>query len=47
MNDLETATISSLEVAGMTGKVHKNLIRSIETYMKHFNQLNFEPVEYF
>ena len=47
MNDLETATITSLEVAEMTGKIHKNLIRSIETYMKHFNQLNFEPVEYF
>ena len=29
MNDLETATITSLEVAEMTGKIHKNLIRSI------------------
>ena len=39
--------LSSLEVAEMTGKVHKNLIRSIETYMNHFSQLNFEPAEYF
>lgn len=47
MNDLETVTITSLEVAEMTGKIHKNLIRSIETYMKHFSQLNFEPTQYF
>ena len=47
MNDLETATITSLEVAEMTGKIHKNLIRSIETYMKHFTELNFEPSSYF
>lgn len=40
-------TITSLEVAEMVGKIHKNLIRSIETYLKHFNQLNFEPVKYF
>ena len=46
MEQLEQ-TISSLEVAEMTGKIHKNLIRSIETYVKHFNQLNFEPVKYF
>ena len=47
MNDIETATITSLEVAEMTGKIHKNLIRSIETYMKHFTELNFEPSSYF
>ena len=46
MEQLEQ-TLSSLEVAEMTGKVHKNLIRSIETYMNHFSQLNFEPAEYF
>lgn len=38
MNDLGTASITSMEVAEMTGKIHKNLIRSIETYMKHFSQ---------
>lgn len=47
MNDLGTASITSMEVAEMTGKIHKNLIRSIETYMKHFSQLNFEPTQYF
>ena len=47
MNDLGTASITSMEVAEMTGKIHKNLIRSIETYMKHFSQLNFEPAKYF
>ena len=47
MNDLETATISSLEVAEMTGKTHYNLLRSIASYEKHFSQLNFELAEYF
>lgn len=46
MEQLEQ-TLSSLEVAEMTGKIHKNLIRSIETYMKHFTELNFEPSSYF
>lgn len=40
-------TITSLEVAEMTGKTHFNLLRSIASYEKHFNELNFELVEYF
>ena len=40
-------TITSLEVAEMTGKNHKNLLRSIETYLKHFTELKIEPSNYF
>lgn len=40
-------TISSLEVAEMMGKNHKNLLRSIETYLKHFSELKIEPANYF
>lgn len=40
-------TITSLEVAEMTGKIHKNMIRSIETYLKHFTELKIEPSNYF
>ena len=47
MNDLETATITSLEVAEMTGKTHYNLLRSIASYEKHFTELNFELSSYF
>lgn len=47
MKDLRTVTITSLEVAEMTGKTHYNLLRSIASYEKHFNELNFELVEYF
>ena len=47
MNEIETATITSMEVAEMTGKTHYNLLRSIASYEKHFSQLNFELAEYF
>lgn len=40
-------TISSLEVAEMTGKTHYNLLRSIASYEKHFTELNFELSPYF
>ncbi len=46
MEQLEQ-TLSSLEVAEMTGKTHYNLLRSIASYEKHFSQLNFELAEYF
>ena len=46
MKQLEQ-TLSSLEVAEMIDKTHKNLIRSIETYMKHFTELKIEPSDYF
>lgn len=38
MNEIETATITSMEVAEMTGKTHYNLLRSIASYEKHFSQ---------
>ena len=40
-------TISSLEVAEMTGKRHDNLMRSMITYEKHFSQLKIEVAGYF
>lgn len=46
MKQLEQ-TLTSMEVAEMIGKTHKNLIRSIETYIKHFTELKIEPSGYF
>ncbi|KJZ81604.1 Anti-repressor protein [Candidatus Liberibacter solanacearum] len=47
MNDLENTnkvkTMSSREIAGITGKEHKNVIRDIE---KMFNQLKIELVKF-
>lgn len=40
-------TISSLEVSEMVDKKHKNLIRSIETFINHFTELKIEPSDYF
>lgn len=40
-------TITSLEVAEMTGKRHDNLMRSMITYEKHFSQLKIEVAGYF
>lgn len=40
-------TITSLEVAEMLGKQHKNLMRDMRSYTNDFNQLNIEPVEFF
>ncbi len=47
MEQLNDATISSLEVAEMLNKPHANLLRSIYTYEKHFRQINFDLAEYF
>ena len=41
-------TITSLEVAELTGKEHKNVladIRNIISQMDEINQLNFQPVK--
>ena len=38
----ETQTLSSLEVAGMVGKEHKNLLRDINRYCKQIKQANEE-----
>ncbi|WP_025243864.1 Rha family transcriptional regulator [Candidatus Sodalis pierantonius] len=42
------AITTSLDVAVYFGKLHKNVIRSIETLdcSPEFNRLNFEPVDY-
>ncbi|OGV45182.1 MAG: hypothetical protein A2017_06485 [Lentisphaerae bacterium GWF2_44_16] len=47
IQDKKTVT-SSLTVAEVFGKEHKNIIRAIENLecSSEFNQLNFEPVEY-
>lgn len=42
-------TVTSLEVAELTGKEHKNVVRDIRdilTQMDEINQLNFEPSNY-
>lgn len=40
-------TISSLEVADMIGKGHKELLRDIRRYVEQFNERNLAPVDFF
>lgn len=40
-------TISSIEVAEMVGKLHKNIVRDIRSYIGEMNGLKIEPVEFF
>lgn len=40
-------TISSLEVAEMVEKEHKNLMRDVRNYVSELNQLKIEPVDFF
>lgn len=40
-------TISSLEVAEMVEKEHKNLMRDVRNYVAELNQLKIEPVDFF
>lgn len=40
-------TISSIEVAEMVGKLHKNIVRDIRNYITEMNGLNIEPVGFF
>lgn len=47
MNNLEQKTITSIEVAEMVGKDHKNILRDIRNYASELNQLNIEPVDFF
>lgn len=43
----ETGKMSSLEIAELTGRTHKNVIRDIKNLLKQgVNELNFEPVNY-
>lgn len=49
MNDLKMTeqTISSLEVADMVEKRHKNLLRDIAKYSYELTELKIEPSEFF
>lgn len=40
-------TISSLEVAEMVGKEHKNLMRDVRSYADELGQLKIEPSDFF
>lgn len=40
-------TISSIEVAEMVGKEHKNLIRDVRSYVSELGQLKIEPSGFF
>ncbi|MBP2657475.1 MAG: phage regulatory protein, rha family [Firmicutes bacterium] len=40
-------TLTSLEVAGMVGKEHKNLIRDVRSYAEELRELKIEPSEFF
>lgn len=46
MQEIEQ-TLDSREVAEMTGKEHKNLVRDIRRYVSQFNELKIEPVDFF
>lgn len=47
MNELEQKTITSIEVAEMVGKEHKNLLRDIRTYIEQFAGTKIEPGDFF
>lgn len=45
--NLEQKTITSIEVAEMVGKQHKNLMRDIRSYVKELGELKIEPTDFF
>lgn len=47
MNELEQKTISSVEVAEMVGKLHKNLLADIRGYSNELGQLKIQPSDFF
>lgn len=47
MNNLTRVTLTSMEVAQMVGKEHKNLVRDIRRYLEQLNETKIEPVEFF
>lgn len=47
LNELEQKTITSLEVADMMGKNHKELLRDIRRYKEQLNERKIAPVDFF
>lgn len=47
MNELEQKTLTSMEVAEMVGKDHKNILRDIRGYNEELCQLKIEPSDFF
>ena len=47
MNDLTRTTPTSMEVAQMVGKEHKNLVRDIRKYCEYLNETKIELVDFF
>lgn len=47
MNNLAKTTLTSMEVAQMVGKEHKNLVRDIRRYCEYLNETKIELVEFF
>lgn len=47
MNNLAKSAITSMEVAQMVGKEHKELLRDIRRYCNQFNESNLALVEFF
>lgn len=46
-NGKEVQTITSLEVAEMVEKPHKNLLRDIRTYLQQLAETKIEPGDFF
>lgn len=40
-------TLTSMEVAEMVGKEHKNLMRDVRSYVKELGELKIEPTDFF
>lgn len=47
MNELTNKVLTSMEVAEMVGKEHKNLIRDIRRYAEQLNESKIELVDFF
>lgn len=45
--NLEQKTITSVEVAEMVEKEHKNLMRDVRSYVKELGELKIEPTDFF
>lgn len=43
----EIETVTSMEVANMIGKEHKDLLKNVRRYINQFNQGKISPVDFF